>query len=179
MIDIINFLEVAFREEVTYEYAFRQPDKKALDEIVRSFNDRHCTLNFKNVIVKNRLSFNPDEYYEEGKDLPMSEPRKLLKLSHYTGSEYGDVYLAYTTMVNPLDDYDLEFMDCFFIIKEGDQWKFAKNYYFGDPMNYKDHWIEGPGENELTFETIGDFVETQRFIEPVDDDSKEDYWLDK
>ncbi|BDD07393.1 hypothetical protein [Aureibacter tunicatorum] len=174
---VIDFINEVFYQEIITEYSACQISDDIFESELKKLNT-YCTIKFKNKIVSGR-SKQEASYYDQYKDIEMSNPRKLLKLSHYAGSEYGDVYVAYTTGVNPITKRRIRFMDCFFIIKEGSLWKFAKNYYFDDPMLVKEEWGEGPGENNITFETIGDFVETQRFIEPVDDDSKEDYWQDK
>ncbi|WP_196887663.1 hypothetical protein [Aureivirga sp. CE67] len=108
-----------------------------------------------------------DEFYNDVKysSLP-TNPRHLFKISHYKNEKYGDLYLAYVSNTNA-DEYTLHYSLCFFITEIDGHLKIIKEYFRSlNEYDYTYDWAEGVGIEYVTFETAGEFISCERYLEP-------------
>ncbi len=72
--------------------------------------------------------------------------------------------------------------NCFFANKREGGLKIFKSYRFTSDLDISEEilWIEGEGPNDINFENIGDYIRTERYLEPEDcDESMKEYERNK
>ena len=122
-----------------------------------------------------------EQFYNDYKDSEPFNTRKVYKISHYKHEKYKDVWVAYTSEINPFDDFNL-MSEALFIIKEEDNYRIAKQYIYTDynTDGYEQSWESLQGYNDLTFSSLEDYINSERYEEPSDDeDSMKMYLEDK
>ncbi len=181
MNEIKEFIEAFFKIEAKARHSWGFPDIDAFNSNLNDLND-FCTSELHDSFgMLHLLEPEDEEFYEDSKDDPYPNVRHLFKISEYDNSEYGKVYVVYSSKSSPYDDYFV-YYHCFFIAKINNSYKIIKKYRFTDDSRMLDHnvWIEEEGLDKVTFKNLGKFIQTERYLEPVDCKfSMEDYKQDK
>ena len=122
-----------------------------------------------NMGLLRRKKLKTPDFYEYYKDEPPTNPRHLFKISHYESSTYGDVWVCYCSGTNPDIDFPI-LTHAFFMIREEKEFKVARKYILSDQggMSTEYGWEEGPGLQDLTFESLGELQGVERYLEPKD-----------
>lgn len=112
-----------------------------------------------------------NDFYANYTNISPFNPRHLYKISHYNHNKYKDVYIAYVSQENPYMDYK-GMSYAFFLIKEEEKYVIAKQYIYSNHSTDGFEYIWGPqhGYNDLTFDSLGEFISTVRYLEPIDDE---------
>ena len=110
-----------------------------------------------------------DSFYEGWEEMEEFMPRHLFKISHYESSTYGDVWVCYCSGTNPRINSPI-LTHAFFVIREEKEFKVARKYILSDQggMSTEYGWEEGPGLQDLTFESLGELQGVERYLEPKD-----------
>jgi hypothetical protein len=178
MEEVKNFLNEFLKAEAAASYALVKPN-------LGDFNNKLAIMNrFCVEELQNKLGMIPrtelwdDDLYEEWKDAAPIEPRNLFKISHYKNEIYGDVYVAYLSPKNP-NGRIFRYGECLFITKIEDELRGIKIYGFGDKMRIKKKFETTSGIEDISFETLKNPVEIERYIPPQhDNDALEHYLMD-
>jgi hypothetical protein len=113
-----------------------------------------------------------DIEYEMFKGYPETKPRGIFKISEYKSQKYGTVWVAFVSEQN-FDEYYKSLQDALFVIEESGELKIAKNMLYtnysenGD-QNTPYRWDDMKGYQDLNFETIGEPILIERYMEPGD-----------
>lgn len=130
------------------------------------------------------------EIFEEKKlieenDPTIYKPRHLYKLSNYKNKNYGDIWVAYASIKNPIGKPNESLLVDGFIIGKF-QNKFKIIGIMGIKLNPSTMAVMGWEESfynpsDLNVKKLGEFLETERYFEPgnYDDFSLNEYLKDK
>ncbi len=122
-----------------------------------------------------------EKFYNDYKDSEPFTPRKTYKISHYKHEKYNNVWIAYTSEINPFDDFNL-ITEALFIIEDDQSLKIGKQYIYSGNYaeDYEKAWDSLQGYKDLTFSSLGEYVSSERYDEPLDDeDSMKMYQAEK
>ncbi|MDO6675255.1 hypothetical protein Q4517_06795 [Tenacibaculum sp. 1_MG-2023] len=120
-----------------------------------------------------------EKFYNDYKDSEPFNTRKVYKISHYKHEKYKDVWVAYTSEINPFDDFNT-MSESLFIIREGENYKIAKQYIYSSYSSdgNETSWEELQGDKCLTFSSLGGYVNSERYDEPLDDEESMKMYLE-
>ena len=119
-------------------------------------------------------------------DSPISyKPRHLFKLSEYKNKIYGDIWVAYVSIINPRREINKSvFLEGFIIGEIGNELKIIGKMIIN--TNRSNMKVEGwkssvYNPSDLDINKLGEFISTERYFEPGnrDDFSLEEYLKDK
>ncbi|TCI94797.1 hypothetical protein [Tenacibaculum sp. M341] len=110
-----------------------------------------------------------EDFYKTYQYREVFKPRHLFKISYYKSEKYGEVWICYTSGTNPDIDFPI-LTHALFVIKEEEDFKIARNYIYSNQggMSKTYGWEGGSGYKDLTFESIGDLIKVERYLEPED-----------
>lgn len=178
MKDIQNFISKFFQAELDARNAYIKPDVAFALKQLEIFHSYSINLlHNKYGITKNGI---PDEdLYEAMEGVEYDQLRQLFKISQYKNKKHGNLYLAYASNVNPLPRI-FRMFECFFIAKIGGEFKVIQTALFSSGEGEIPYWSLGSGDEDISFDSAGQFVATERFLEPKNDPySMEEYKKDQ
>ncbi len=118
-------------------------------------------------------------FYESNKKFSYSNKRLLFKISQYSNNKYGELYLVYVSGFSSIYQSNIIF-DCLFIARINNEYKIVRRFWFSEEDGIEKIWKEGHGDEDISFETVGELVVIERYLEPIDDEySMEDYKKEK
>lgn len=167
MNEIKEFIEAFFKIEATTSDAMLVPNLENYNRKLSEMNS-FCIEEIKNTFgMTPMLSLESDEFYEDWKDTPFATLRHLFKITEYNNSKYGKLYAIYCSNVNP-NPNKFRLFNCIFTSSIDGNLQIVKKYHFDDDSAMLNHkiWIEGLGLNDITFDTLGEFVKTERYLAP-------------
>ncbi len=170
---IKKFITDYFEKEAQAYIKLKKPDINAYNEALQELHSYVIIDMYGRLGLISLSKPKNDSFYERHKNRKPTSPRQLFKISHYKHNEHKKVWVCYTTVTNP----DLEFpvlTHALFVIKIEGEFKVARSYiyssYKSDGLTFD--WSAGPGLQDLTFESLGELIEIERYLEPLDfDDS--------
>tara|TARA_B110000211_G_C13924505_1_gene484297 strand:+ start:295 stop:834 length:540 start_codon:yes stop_codon:yes gene_type:complete len=151
-------------------FQFSENREKAQDEINHYYNfcieDLHEMLG---ISFLREDELDEDEIEEE----VYETPRYIFKISNYKNDIYGEIYIVYCSgfLSSPMFSEVLNMTDFYILGKiESQGWKVLKNgaIDFDNPEN----WEDGHGPEDLSIKKLGQFISTERYLEPEDDDDE-------
>lgn len=165
--DIHNFSAKFFQAELDARNAYIKPDVELALKKLDTFHSFSVEeLHDKFGITKNGI---PDEdLYEDMEGVSYKQPRHLFKLSQYKNKKYGDLYLAFVSTFNPKPNVFMMFQ-CFFVANIDGKLKIINAPIFSEGEGETPYWTKGQGRLDATFDTVGELVKVERFVEPSDD----------
>ncbi|GAA4272697.1 hypothetical protein U6A24_08080 [Aquimarina gracilis] len=155
-------------EALAYD-AKKKPDYEFANQALRNMHQHTISALAGQMGLIYKTKNESDEYYEKKKNKPAYNPRHLFKISHYNHQKYGEVWIAYVSTVNP--DPDIKLLShAFFIVKEDGDLKIARIYIYSNQrgMSTTYDWEGLNGYQDLTFESLGELIEVNRILEPLD-----------
>ena len=169
MKEIKDFIDTFLNYEAIAFYKRLKPDLAAFNEAYDNMNG--CTvgaLSGQMGLIKKEKLDSPD-FYENYKNIAPFNPRHLYKISHYKHEEFKDVWVVYTSATNPRPAVKL-LSYALFVIKEHGDFKIARDYVYSDNhgMNLTFDWVGLQGLQALTFESLGELVGIERYVEPLE-----------
>lgn len=178
MEEVNNFLNEFLKAEATASDALVKPDLEDFNTKLAIMN-RFCVEELQNKLgMIPRTELWEDDLYEEWKDAAPVQPRNVFKISQYKDQNYGDVYVAYVSPKNP-NGRIFRYSECQFITKMDGELKIIKTYGFGDPMRIKKKFGTTLGVEDISFETLKNPIEIERYLPPQhDNDALEHYLMD-
>ncbi|SIS59993.1 hypothetical protein SAMN05421786_101417 [Chryseobacterium ureilyticum] len=117
-----------------------------------------------------------DEYYEDFKNAPYPMARDLYKISEYNHAAYGKLWACYVSGANPIQNKAKLIFDCFIISKVDEDLKIIADF-IPDPDTSK--WIFVGGDRSIKYYELGEPVAIERYLEPTEEWSLEEYLKDK
>ncbi|MDI1257322.1 MAG: hypothetical protein PSV16_14605 [Flavobacterium sp.] len=176
MENIKTFLENFTKQEAETIYLFRQPNIEEFNKALQKMNEYSVDdLHNKFGMIPSTQLEEP-EFYEQWSTKKYPNPRHIYKISQYKDDIYGDVYVAYLSVRNPIAEI-FTYGGCLFISRIDNELKIIKFYTFGDPMLIKKKFETSVGGfGDISFKTLKSPVSVERYREPEDeDDSMEHY----
>ncbi|KFF23270.1 hypothetical protein [Chryseobacterium vrystaatense] len=117
----------------------------------------------------------PDIFYEDNPSYPAS--RHLFKISEYTHEKYHTVWASYVSIPNP-GTGTKKLTNCFLVAEIERNLKIiAKMGIAPDTRQWK--FYGGDEDKSLRLHNLGTPVKIERYVEPTDEWSLEEYFKDK
>ncbi|KAB1231345.1 hypothetical protein [Chryseobacterium viscerum] len=117
----------------------------------------------------------PDIFYEDNPSYPAS--RHLFKISEYNNEKYNTVWACYVSIPNPSASTK-KLTNCFLVAEIDQSLKIiAKMGVEPDTRKWK--FYGGDEDNGLRIHNLGTPVKVERYLEPTDEWSLEEYLKDK
>ena len=178
MEEIKNFIHEFLSAEALALDASTKPDLKDYNSKLVSMNN-FCIKELYNKFGMIPLTeLEDDDFYEEWKDAEPVKLRNIFKISRYKDDVYDDIYIGYISPSNP-NGRVFRYGECIFVTKIGVELKVVKNYTFGDSMRIKKKFETGQGLENISFETLHNPIEIERYMPPTHDkDAMEHYLAD-
>lgn len=172
MEEIKNFINDYLKKETETSEKLIKPD---INNYNKTLEELHSMVIGE---MFNRLGFislskpKDQNFYDRYKDFKPVNPRHLFKISQYKHVDYLDVWVAYTSGANPKERVKL-LTHALFIIKEEGKFKIARNYIYSDKggMSEELGWEGFSGYQDLTFESLGELIEVERYLKPLEFDN--------
>ena len=168
--EVKEFLEAFFQKELKARTAFLKPDNEKAESSVRELH-KYCIEDCYNRLgVVTPVKVMSHSFYEDYAHFQgYTIPRHLYKISKYKNIKYGEFYLAYVSDFIPDEDWaDIYRMQyCFLVAKVGQEYKVVGEAS-SDPDD-RSKWDYDFGDPDINFNSLGEFIETERYIEPIDD----------
>lgn len=177
MEEIKNALLDFFRLEAEAQTKDSIPDLEDYNNTVREMYSYTTRLLFEGLGVVLYDELQDEDYYEMYKDFPPNKPAILFKISHYKHAKYKDVWIGYSSINNPKAK---TLSAAYFVIKEEGKYLIAKRYSYTEfyTDGAKMQWEPGQGYSDLTFESLGELITIERYLEPDDYDNSLELYND-
>lgn len=119
-----------------------------------------------------------DRFYEEVKEFeePIN-PRYLFKISEYTHGKYGTFWACYVSFSNP-DESMKKIKECFLVASINEELKIVSNFIVSSDAKEWRH-VGGDEDKSLRLHNLGKPVKVERYLEPTDEWSLEEYLKDR
>ncbi|WEK71304.1 MAG: hypothetical protein P0Y62_07020 [Candidatus Chryseobacterium colombiense] len=104
-------------------------------------------------------------------------PRYLFKISEYTHEKYGTVWACYVSFFNP-DESMKKIKECFLIASINEELKIVSDFIVSSDAKEWRH-VDGDEDKSLRLHNLGKPVKVERYLEPTDEWSLEEYLKDK
>ena len=177
--DVKIFMEIFFTAELNARNGSIRPDIVFFNNQLDVMNSYCITeLHDSFGMIKQKYS-ESDDFYEDYKDSEYTHKRLLFKISKYNNKKYGELYLAYISMFSSIKQ-TYKIFECLFIGKINNEYKIIRSFWFAKGDGIIPSWNGGVGDHDINFETAGELVAIERYIEPADDEySMEEYRKDE
>lgn len=170
-----ELLEFLFKKEQEAIYLGGKKEEfegynKLAKEIKSHMND--ITVGFGVPILENPK---PDFFYDDNPSYPTS--RHLFKISKYTHKKYGIVWACYVSFVNPSESIK-KITECFLTASINEELKIISNLIVSsDTKQWR--YVGGDDDKSLRIHNLGTPVKVERYLEPTDEWSLEEYLKNK
>lgn len=146
----------------------RRPNLEAYNQAVRHMYSFTVKLLFEGLGIVLYHKPESESYYERVKNIPKNNPGQLFKLAHYQHDKWEDVWVGYVSSSTSREKKVLDI--AYFIIPDNGNYLIARRYIYTDfdSDGLKMEWSPSEGYSELTFESLGKLVNTERYAEPDD-----------
>lgn len=111
----------------------------------------------------------------KGKDNPLFTPRLVLKIAHYNHKEFQNVWVIYTSHQNETV-LSCSLSYAYFLVESNAKLVIARQYLYTNYELQDFEWIGRSGWKNLNFESLGELIEIERYIEPLTERSKKLYF---
>ncbi len=174
---IKDFLEFLFKkEQEAINYGYFKDKINEYNNIsleIKSFmNDETVGLG-----LPPRSEPKSDRYYQTKVNTPYPEHRHIFKISEYTHEKYGIVWACYVSFSNP-DESMRKIKECFLIASINEELKIVSNFIVSSDAKEWRH-VGGDEDKSLRLHNLGKPVKVERYLEPTDEWSLEEYLKDK
>lgn len=122
------------------------------------------------------LSMIAEMSIKENANLPVI-PRHLFKISEYKNEKYGTVWACYVSIPNPSTNIK-KLVNCFFVAEIENNLKIIAKMGV-EPDIRKWTFYGGDDDKSLRLHNLGTPVKVERYLEPTDEWSLEEYLKDK
>ncbi len=169
MNEVKEFIILFFKKEAEAYDKWLKPDIKVFNSTLKQMHSMVVgAMNGQMGMVELQ---NPEseDFYEDYADEDPTTPRHLFKISHYKHSVHNEAWVIYTSEVNPRMRFPVLSI-AFFVIKEEGKFKVARNYIYSNQggMSTEYGWEGSSGIQDLTFESLGELIAIERYLEPKD-----------
>lgn len=171
--ELLEFLFEKERQAINAKHYKEKFDEyNSLSTEIKSYmND--VTVGF-GLPIQKRLK--NDDYYEDFKNVPFPTPRYLYKISEYNHSTYNKLWACYVSVPNPIQNKVKSIFDCFIVSKVNEQFKIIADFISDPDTN---EWIFVGGDRSIRYYELGEPVEIDRYLEPTDEWSLQEYIKEK
>lgn len=175
--EVRSFLEGFTSAEANAYSAYFRPNIEAFNEAYQKMNSFLTAEMHDRMGLISLTQPEPDDHYEGYEDLGEYEPRIICKISHYIHPKLNNIWIGYCSTKNP-DDFDIDIYSAFVICESDGRMQILAEFRFSnfssDGVEYE--WRKASGVGELDFENLGKIEEVHRYVEPMDDRSKDIYF---
>ena len=169
---VINFT----KQEAETIYLMRQPNLETYNKELQKMND-YCINSLHNKFgMIPLMELDDQEYYDTWSKKKYPNTRHIYKISHYIDDIYGDVYIVYLSLGNPLDEI-FSYGDCLFITKINEGLSIIKTYLFSSDVGRKKKFELTRGLEDISFKTLKKPIHIERYLEPLDDKDGMEHYL--
>lgn len=175
MKEIKELLDFLFKKEQEAIYLGEKKEEfdnynQLAKEIKSYMND--VTVGFGLPILKNPK---PDIFYDDDPLYPIS--RHLFKISEYISKKYGTVWACYVSFSKP-DESLKKIKECFLVASINEELKIVSDFIVSsDAKEWR--YVGGDEDKSLRLHNLGTPVKVERYLEPTDEWSLEEYLKDK
>ncbi|MCF2218390.1 hypothetical protein H9Q08_03650 [Chryseobacterium sp. PS-8] len=174
---IKKFLEFLFAKEqeaINYGYF-----KDKLDEYNKISFEIKSFMNDETVGLGLPLRSGPksDRYYKTKENSSYPKPRQVFKISEYIHERYGEIWACYVSLGNP-DSEKKDISECFLVALIDEELKIISNFIVTSDAKEWRH-VGGDEDKSLRLHNLGKPVKVERYLEPTDEWSLEEYLKDK
>ena len=169
---VINFT----KQEAETIYLRRQPNLDEYNNALQVMND-YCVepLHDSFGMIHSTQLYN-QEYYDTWSKKKYPNTRHIYKISHYIDDIYGDVYVVYASLSNPIDEI-FSYGDCLFVSKINEELRIIKTYLFTSDFGRKEKFELPRGLEDISFKTLKKPIHIERYLEPLDDKDGMEHYL--
>ena len=168
--EVKEFIEAFLEAELKAKTASFKPDIVKSEEAIKELYD-YCTKDcFNRLGIIIPVHIWDSEFYEKKKDVQFTVPRHLYKISKYKNIKYGEIYLVYVSLFIDSERrknyFDLTY--CFIVTKLEGQYKIISQWMVD--LDNEKKWLFSFGDTDVKINRPGEFIETERYIEPIHDE---------
>lgn len=117
-----------------------------------------------------------DDYYEDFKDAPYPMSRHLYKISEYNHTLYDKLWACYVSAANPGQNKVKLIFDCFIVGRVHQDLKIIADFIQDPDTN---QWIFAGGDRSIKYDELCNPVAVERYLEPTEEWSLEEYLKNK
>jgi hypothetical protein len=104
-------------------------------------------------------------------------PRYLFKISEYNNEKYGTVWACYVSFSNPSESLK-KIKECFLVALINEKLKIVSDFIVSSDAKEWRH-VDGDEDKSLRLHNLGKPIKVERYLEPTDEWSLEEYLKDK
>jgi len=164
-----SFMEDFFAAEAKVGTLIFKPNLEEYNEALTEMHTFTADFYFGRMGYVTEKELKNDSFYENAKNDPPQKPRFIFKISKYTHSAYGDIWVVYTSGRNPRRD-PASMGYAYFVSEVEGKLLVVRDYiysnYDSDGEYYQ--WEACKGYNDLTFDSLEGPSKIVRYIEPKD-----------
>lgn len=182
---IKTFIDVVFEKEQIAVYLQRDKDEiEKYNEFVEKELNIYCKDQYDSEGKK--VEFNikgkiispfSDRFYEQSKKSSYPVQRYLFKISEYIHEKYGVVWACYVSFSNPSESIK-KIAECFLVASINEELKIVSDFIVSSDAKEWKH-VGGDEDKSLRLHNLGKPVKVERYLEPTDEWSLEEYLKDK
>lgn len=182
---IKTFIDIVFEKEQMAVHLQRNKDdiNKYNEFVERELNvycedqydseDKKLEFNIKGKII----SPFSDRFYEQSKKISYPIPRYLFKISEYIHAKYGTVWACYVSFSNPSESIK-KITEYFLVALINEKLKIVSDFIVSSDAKEWRH-VGGDEDKSLRLYNLGTPVKVERYLEPTDEWSLEEYLKSK
>jgi len=182
---IKTFIAIVFeKEQIAIHLQRNKDDIKKYNEFVEKELNIYCedsydaegkkvAFNIKGTII----SPFSDRFYEQSKKSSYPVPRYLFKISEYISEKYGTVWACYVSFSNPSES-SKKIAECFLVASINEELKIVSDFIVRSDAKKWEH-VGGDEDKSLRLHNLDKPVKVERYLEPTDEWSLEEYLKDK
>ena len=169
MEEIKKFIISYFKAEATARFNSFKPNIKVFNDSLKELHTNVVSEMYGRLGMIELKKPESENFYKDYEWVDSYNPRHLFKISHYKHTVYGEVWVCYTSETNP-NPRSPVLSIALFVIKEEGEFKVARNYIYSNQggMSEEYGWEGFSGIQDLTFESLGDLIAIERYLEPKD-----------
>jgi hypothetical protein len=172
---IKEFLSFLFeREQVAIDYGNRKDDFEKYNVIAKEIKSymNDITVGFGVPVLEKPA---PDFFYDE--NAPYPELRHIFKISENTHEKYGRFWACYVSFANPSFERKV-ISECFLVALINDGLKIISNFIVSsDTKEWR--YVGGDEDKSLRLHNLSKPAKVERYLEPNEEWSLEEYLKDK
>lgn len=178
MREIQEFLKSLFEKEKDAIYYDGYKDKlEEYNDTVRELNKNVSDI-MPPLMRQHETPPHSERFYKEVKEFEdVIIPRHIFKISEYTNEKYGTVWACYVSIPNP-SSKTKKLTTCFLLAKIGYNLKIISDMMLSADTR-KWTFYGGDEDKSLRLHNLGIPIKVERYLEPTDEWSLEEYLKDK
>ncbi|WP_326984351.1 hypothetical protein VUJ46_07410 [Chryseobacterium sp. MYb264] len=181
---IKTFIGIVFeKEQIAIHLQRNKDDINKYNEFVEKELNVYCEDQYDS---EKKVEFNikgkivspfSDRFYEQSKKSSYPIPRYLFKISEYIHEKYGAVWACYVSFSNPNKSIK-KITECFLVTLINEKLKIISDFIVSSDAKEWRH-VGGDENKSLRLHNLGKPVKIERYLEPTDEWSLEEYLKDK